>query len=356
MLTIFVNVILPVFLVAALGFAFEKRFRPPIAPFNQLALFILMPALIFQSLLTVDFRSEEPLRIAAFALLLAVVMLAIGLVIARLARLDRPTASAFLLTAAFPNLGNYGLPVVVLTPSALFRPAIRLLALGAYSAAGTLWGRSFMRRSVSFALATLLILAFASPAAGGSTGWKVYTYNASGNALSSKQADGTADNPSFAFTTAPDTALFAESAPVDSLLGKTITATYTISGPTGAFTYYGEGTPSNPCGTPASARFYFSSNGSMGSKKDWYSNFWWSNPASAVLANGTWTITATVTPDQWSNWNGKSGTIRADAFAAAAAKPDLVGFSFGGGCFFENGVGAPGAPTFTLTSFVISGE
>ena len=114
MLSIFVNVVLPVFLVAGLGFIFEKRFRPSIAPFNQLTLFILMPALVFQSLLTVDFSSEEPLRISAFVILLAVVMLAIALVIARIAKLDRPTASAFMLTAAFPNLGNYGLPVVVL--------------------------------------------------------------------------------------------------------------------------------------------------------------------------------------------------------------------------------------------------
>lgn len=114
MLSVFVNVVLPVFLVAGLGFVFEKRFRPPIAPFNQLALFILMPSLIFQSLLPVDFRSEEPLRIAAFAFLLAATMLAVAFVIVRLARLDRETSSAFMLTAAFPNLGNYGLPVVLL--------------------------------------------------------------------------------------------------------------------------------------------------------------------------------------------------------------------------------------------------
>ena len=213
-----------------------------------------------------------------------------------------------------------------------------------------------MRRSASFALAALLILAFASPAAGGSTGWKVYTYNPSGNALSSRQADDSAPGPSFAFTTAPDTALFAQQSPTDSLLGKTITATYTIRGATGPFTSYGQGTPSNSCGTPASARLYFSSNGSFGAKKDWYSNFWWSNPASAVLADGGFTITATVSPEQWSNWNGKGGLERPDGFAAAAAQPDLVGFSFGGGCFFENGVGASGPATFTLISFVITGS
>ncbi len=161
-----------------------------------------------------------------------------------------------------------------------------------------------MRRSVSFALATLLVLAFASPAAGGSTGWKVYTYNLTG---------------------------------------------------AGPFTYYGE---PGACPTPASVRLYFSSNGSMGSKKDWYSNFWWSRAplSSQVLANGTLTITAKVSTGSWSNWNGQLDSVQTDGFNAAAASPALIGLSFGGGCFYENGVGASAPATFTLTSFTISGE
>jgi predicted permease len=113
-LDLFVNVVLPVFVVAGIGYVFERRFRPPIAPLNQIALFVLMPSLIFQSLLPVDFSREEPLRVTAFAFLLVVAMIAVALVIARVARLDRVTTSAFTLTAAFPNLGNYGLPVVLL--------------------------------------------------------------------------------------------------------------------------------------------------------------------------------------------------------------------------------------------------
>lgn len=114
MLTLFVNVVLPVFIVAGIGFVLERTLRPPIAPFNQLALYVLMPSLIFTSLLKVDFQSELPLKITLFALLLAVVMLALAFVIIRLGRLDRATGSAFMLTAAFPNLGNYGLPVALL--------------------------------------------------------------------------------------------------------------------------------------------------------------------------------------------------------------------------------------------------
>jgi predicted permease len=114
MLSLFVNVVLPVFIVAGLGYVIEKRLRLPIAPFNQLVLYVLMPALVFTSLLAVDFRSEQPAKIALFTVLLAVAMLAVAAAIARLASLDRVTSSALMLTAALPNLGNYGLSVVLL--------------------------------------------------------------------------------------------------------------------------------------------------------------------------------------------------------------------------------------------------
>lgn len=114
MLTIFVNVVLPVFIVAGMGYLLKRHLDLAIAPLNQTVLYVLMPAFIFTSLLPVDFRSEEPLRITAFAFLLAIVMLLIGFAVARAARLDRPTANALALTAALPNLGNYGLSVVLL--------------------------------------------------------------------------------------------------------------------------------------------------------------------------------------------------------------------------------------------------
>jgi predicted permease len=114
MLTIFVNVVLPVFIVAGLGYLLKRRLDLQVGPLNQTVLYVLMPAFIFTSLLPVNFRSEEPLRITAFAFLLAIVMLLIGFAVARAMRLDRPAANALALTAALPNLGNYGLSVVLL--------------------------------------------------------------------------------------------------------------------------------------------------------------------------------------------------------------------------------------------------
>lgn len=114
MLGIFVSVVLPVFIVAGFGFLLERRFRMPILPVNQVVLYVLMPCFIFTSLLPIDVTSDEPVRIGAFAVLSAAVMLAIASAIARALRLDRVTTSALALTAAFPNFGNYGLSVVLL--------------------------------------------------------------------------------------------------------------------------------------------------------------------------------------------------------------------------------------------------
>ena len=97
-----------------MGFAVQRRFHPSISALTQTALYIMLPSLLFTSLLKVDLRSEEPLRILAFTLLLTAAMLAIAVAIGRAAKLDRVTTSALMLTVAFPNLGNYGLPVVFL--------------------------------------------------------------------------------------------------------------------------------------------------------------------------------------------------------------------------------------------------
>ena len=89
-----------------------------------------------------------------------------------------------------------------------------------------------------------------------------------------------------------------------------------------------------------------------------YTNFWWSNPESAALTGpATAVVTANVSPGLWSDWNGQFGNVDPEttaAFQAAAADPDLVGLSYRGGCFFENGVGVrSGSATFRLISDTI---
>jgi hypothetical protein len=182
--------------------------------------------------------------------------------------------------------------------------------------------------------------------------WHVGVYNSSGRAFSNGQA---ANAPgalaTFHFTTSADTALLTTSQGaqkgnlIGDIRGKQVTANFTITG-SNDFQYYGQ---PDACGKPASVRLYFETSGKFA-----YTNFWWSNPAAQVLANGNnLTVTATVSGEQWSDWNGQFGTTEAAGFAAAAKNASAIGLSFGGGCFFENGVGASNAD-FTLNSYTLS--
>lgn len=114
MLDIFANVVLPVLLVAGFGYALQRKFQPQMAALSQVSIYVLQPCLIFTSLVKTDLRSEEPLKILLFSALLTGGMMAVAALMARLARMDRSMASAFMLSTAFPNVGNYGLSVVLL--------------------------------------------------------------------------------------------------------------------------------------------------------------------------------------------------------------------------------------------------
>jgi len=133
--------------------------------------------------------------------------------------------------------------------------------------------------------------------------------------------------------------------------GTTMTATFTVQdvSSSAAFTFSGS------CGsTPATVRLSFES--IPPGAKFAFTNYWWADASTAsyVLANGAVTITALVDPtaEQWSDWNGQPSAANAAAFNAAAANMTEVGLSFGGGCFFENGVGTTdGSGSLTLTNF-----
>jgi hypothetical protein len=121
-----------------------------------------------------------------------------------------------------------------------------------------------------------------------------------------------------------------------------------VSGVTGTFVDQNGGgcTPDNQ-----TVRLFFSAPGFA------FTNFWWSNPTSMTLnGNGTATLSVSLTdPSQGSDWNGQNGasspSVTAE-FNAAVAKVNQIGLSFGGGCFFENGVTTTdGSGTFALTGF-----
>lgn len=185
--------------------------------------------------------------------------------------------------------------------------------------------------------------------------WMQYFYRANGVAPAPKPSTLVTGGIGFQFLDTPDTALFMTGHPVyngtllGDLTGKTVSASIVISATGGTFIYYGT------CGnTPANVRLYFSTNNNELGE----SQYWWSNPVSYTLADGGSTVLSTsLSAATWSDRDGHLGTYdsaHTTSFAAAVADVQHIGLSFGGGCFFANGVGyTGGTASFALTEFIV---
>ena len=203
----------------------------------------------------------------------------------------------------------------------------------------------------------------------GNFNWKVYDYNASNQALRVRQpfvvntaGDG---GIAFDFLHTPDTALFMTGHPsyrgdlLGDMRGKTVTARIgiTVTSGTPIYTYFGD---PGDCGhIPANARFYFQTRPSGPFNP---SDYWWSNPINQDLQvlqtmtspGGSMEISNMFEPNLWSNYFGMFGTADPVGWDHAASNVVAIGLSFGGGCFFENGVGiipGTGSANFRLMDY-----
>ena len=114
MLDVFINVIMPVFLVAVLAAAFQRWRKAPVGPLAQVTLYLLTPALIFTALVDQEIPASASVRIVAAILLANAFIIAASLLTSLALRHDRAMRSAFVLSTGFPNAGNLSLPVLLL--------------------------------------------------------------------------------------------------------------------------------------------------------------------------------------------------------------------------------------------------
>lgn len=110
---VLIDNVVPVFLVAALGYIAGKTLRIDGKSVSRVALYILTPALVFNSLSTADIMPGEFLVIVSSAAALIIIMTVLGAASARLAGLPPLTATAVTIGSGFMNAGNYGLPVTL---------------------------------------------------------------------------------------------------------------------------------------------------------------------------------------------------------------------------------------------------
>ena len=111
LLSIFATAILPIIALAAVGVVLGRVRDIDIDPLNTVTVYVLVPALIFHSIATASFGGATLARIGAATAAYLVAMVVISEAVGRLFGLDEPILSALVLVSAFPNSGNYGIPL-----------------------------------------------------------------------------------------------------------------------------------------------------------------------------------------------------------------------------------------------------
>jgi hypothetical protein len=113
LLTILADDILPIFVVASVGFLLARRLHVDVKTLSRITFNALAPCLVFHLLVTSQVSTGEFGRIVAFTVLLVAAIGSVARIVAIPFRLDRPVLAAFLIVVMFSNAGNYGLSVVL---------------------------------------------------------------------------------------------------------------------------------------------------------------------------------------------------------------------------------------------------
>jgi predicted permease len=112
LLGIFLNVLVPVFALVLLGYSAGPRLGLDNRTLSRLAYFILTPAFVFTILGQTRIEAALAGRMIAFISAAYLGTILIAFVAARLLRRSREMTAAYVMIAAFGNVGNFGLPIV----------------------------------------------------------------------------------------------------------------------------------------------------------------------------------------------------------------------------------------------------
>ncbi len=121
------DVIIPVFLIVAIGFAYARRQMPDMSTFNRIALDVLAPMLVYSALASRDFVIAEHLVLLIGG---TVIILGGGLLAWPLSRALGAQPRTLVPVVMFNNCGNMGLPLALLAfGPANFGAAVALFSI-----------------------------------------------------------------------------------------------------------------------------------------------------------------------------------------------------------------------------------
>lgn len=108
----FANNLLPILLLSGAGFVLGKAVSIDSRALGRVVFYVFSPILVFNLLLHVELDSSQIFGTMAYSFMVSALCGSLAFGLGRLMRLERPVLMALVITVAFANTGNYGLPLV----------------------------------------------------------------------------------------------------------------------------------------------------------------------------------------------------------------------------------------------------
>jgi hypothetical protein len=108
----FANNLLPIILVAGAGFALGKLLSIDSRSLGRVVFYVFSPLLVFDLMVKSQLNLRQAITTIGYTSAVILVMGILAFLLGRLFQLERTSLLAVILTVAFGNTGNYGLPLV----------------------------------------------------------------------------------------------------------------------------------------------------------------------------------------------------------------------------------------------------
>ena len=107
-----VNISLPIMILIAAGYAFQKLFKTDVRTFVKLQMYLLVPAMVFIRMLEATFTMDLILTVGAYSALLMTAFYIVSRIYSALMRFPKSIRNATNNILMLTNTGNYGFPLI----------------------------------------------------------------------------------------------------------------------------------------------------------------------------------------------------------------------------------------------------
>jgi len=166
LLTIFINVVIPVLGVVLAGYVAGPRLRLEARTLSRVAYYVFMPAFVFDTISHTNVEIGFAARLVLYIFIVHVACAALGFTVAKLIGHLPDMVAAYVLIAVFGNIGNFGLPLIGfrlgqagLALATVYFVVINVTAF-AIGVAAASWARGGKKNAIFSVLKTPALIAF----------------------------------------------------------------------------------------------------------------------------------------------------------------------------------------------------